>query len=58
MTITLGWWAIPLAIILIGWIWAWIDTRNDSGMFAGMFGALIFLGSLITAAAVTLGHFL
>jgi hypothetical protein len=58
MTITLHWWAIPVGIVLIGWVWALISDSNDSGMFSGMAAALIFLVSLVVAAAITCGHFI
>lgn len=58
MTITLHWWALPLAIFAITTIWAWISSANDSGMFAGMGQAVVWIGSIVVSLAIVAGHFL
>jgi hypothetical protein len=52
MTITLGWWAIPLAITIIAFLASFMaDTRSSSGYLSGIdtliFNALALIVSLI-----------
>ena len=62
MTITIGFWAIPVAIVVVGYIIALIadeDFRNNSGgMLSGCLGAAIVTAALFLAAGVVLGKYL
>ena len=47
MTITLHWWAAPIFLMLLGAFVAWLDARNDSGMFAEFFGGLFMIAMFL-----------
>ena len=51
MTITIGWWIIPLIIIGLGMIAAHND--NDGGFMSGVFGGLVLLICIIVAALMS-----
>lgn len=57
MTLTFHWWVLPLIIVAVGFIFYRID-RNEGGMFAGLFGGLLFIASICVALAICLGYWM
>lgn len=53
MTITLGWWAIPIGLCIGGMI-CWYLGSKETGMFGGMNHFWIGAGLLVAAAASAL----
>jgi hypothetical protein len=58
MTITLHWWMAPIAIVVIGYIWAEINYRTAKGYLGGFESGFIFFISIIATIFITIGHFL
>ena len=56
MTITLHWWALPLALFIAGPMLARLD--KSTGYMGGLAGALTCLACWIAAAFTLIGHFL
>lgn len=60
MTITLHWWALPIAIVLLGLI-VLVWPRQSSGGYANLGdlgGIMFFVLTLIAAMAICVGHWL
>lgn len=55
MTITLHWWMIPAALVLLGLVLAWLD--DSTGYLGGMAGAFGLFVCFAMAIAFTVGHF-
>jgi hypothetical protein len=62
MTVTFGFWALPVAVVIVAVIVALIadpDFRNNTGgMLGGCLGMLIVLGGLVLAAGLAIGGLL
>jgi hypothetical protein len=59
MTITLGFWAIPVAVIIVSLILAAlldIETFTSNSLGAGCLGMTIILCGVLLAAGLTIGH--
>jgi hypothetical protein len=54
MTITLHWWALPVAVMLISIFIAWIS--DDGGSFNFLPGLIVIAG-FIASACIVIGHF-
>ncbi|WP_426269162.1 hypothetical protein ACN9MB_13125 [Dyella kyungheensis] len=57
MTITLHWWMLPVAILLVGFFIAW-RHEDQGGYMPDLTGAAAVLGSILFAGAICLGHWL
>lgn len=55
MELTLHWWMLPLAIVLGSYIW-WRTV--DDGEACCDLSPLIFIGGIVVAALICLGHLL
>ena len=53
MTITLGWWAIPM-LLLAGGLLTWFLGGKETGMFGGLYHFFIGAGLLLAAACSAL----
>ncbi|GAB3388212.1 hypothetical protein [Lysobacter fragariae] len=62
MTITIGFWAIPVAVVVVAIVLAFLfddDLRNGNGGFlAGCFGMMIILVGIVLAGGLVLGRLL
>jgi lipopolysaccharide export LptBFGC system permease protein LptF len=51
MTLTIGWWVVPLLFTLIAFAFSFWYSREYGG---GLFGAIVYLGNLMMAAILSL----
>ncbi|KRD71410.1 hypothetical protein [Lysobacter sp. Root96] len=66
MTITLGWWTLPLALCVFGVIClfanAWWDSKHSSGgygdIFNGCLGMIVCAICWVAAAGICIGRWL
>jgi len=65
MTIEIGWWGIPLLIVIVGWLisnWYFGKNYSPGGYFGDMFtpmvSAAIFILSLILAIGILIGKWI
>lgn len=49
ITITIGWWAIPLAITTAALLWAFFWPAQDSGFFGGIARLFMLVPALIVS---------
>lgn len=54
MTITLGWWAVPLVLVIVGIVGLVLDEGDRLG---GVVGAAWCVLCWVAALAFTVGHF-
>lgn len=58
MTITIGWWVIPLILLLVGWLLAWwYHSKNYSpgGYFGDFVTPAVSLGIFCAFALLAIG---
>lgn len=60
ITLSLAWWMVPIAVLLAGFIAAWLAERNaPSGPYPmPIMGMLWSIGGIVAAIAIVIGHFL
>lgn len=59
MTITLHWWALPVALCVVAAVFAYLSRRNSyDGMFSGLGEGLVSCALVVMALMVCVGHWL
>lgn len=60
MTITLAWWTLPIAFVVLGIVGAFVfgRSRGDYDMVSPLLGLGCILGGLIAAVALLIGKWL
>ena len=58
MTITLSWWLIPVAFVILGFAGAWLFGRSqgDYDMVSPFIGVVFALGGILLAVAFLVGR--
>jgi hypothetical protein len=58
MTITLHWWALPAALVVIAAVFVALSYRDRGGMLDGLGEGIVALFFVVCAAMIVLGHYL
>lgn len=58
MTVTISWWAIPVALFVGGFLWAVLDDFGDNSLGAGWVGLAGGFALWVLAAGIVAGRLL
>jgi hypothetical protein len=60
MTIALHWWALPVAIVIVGLVFLMWPRQSSGGYIdlSGLGDVMVFFACVVVAAGICVGHWL